>query len=891
MKKILYPILAVAAIASCAKTEPVYMADNSEIKMQPATTVATKAVIPGTTYPTTESFDVYAFWAKDWATDTATPYLAGEGSGVEFVNKGAYWGGKTTYYWPKSGSLKFACYSPATEDLAYDLATDTYSKTDYTQSASTAQTCDLLLASATTPYTAMTAAQSVAVKFEHALSWITLEVKAKDSAVAGAINVKKVTINDVMTKADLSAAMSEGVKLEAWSNHSDAKPYVVFEGSQPLTVDAAVVETVANGTVVIPQETTTVTIEFAQGALEGQSVTLDLLHNSEAVAWEPGKHYIYTFVFSLDEINITPSVKDWEDTPAVENEAVNVIDVKTPAQLASAVAMGGKVVLQDNIEVASTLVVEKDLVLELNGKTLTNNVANAATDVIVVGKDAILTINGEGTVEAVSGNDGYPVIADGIVVINGGTFKSGVDANNKPNAVIYARGNGEIYVNGGNFPNANNSGFVLNKKDADRATTIIEVTGGTFTGFNPADNAAENPGTDFLAEGYVSYELEEGEWTVVPANTVIEVAAAQAITAVAAQGGKAVLVSDVTLAESLAVEGNLTVDLNGKTLSSPQDVFDVTGTLVINGEGKVEATTKDSPWCAVFAHDNAMVTINGGEFKVAAADGDYNDLIYAKDNAVITINGGKFHAAGATRADGVAFVLNIKDTTPDAKIIVNGGEFENFNPSAPKTEIASWYAANPNGFLAEGYVAVNNGGWYSVEAAEVVTLAADKVLTETWVISENTVINLNGKTITNSVDNATTDVIVVEAGATLVINGEGTVEAVTGNDGYAVIADGVVVINGGTFKSGVDADGLPNAVVYARGKGEVYVNGGNFPNENNSGFVLNKKDADRATTVIEVSGGSFFNFNPADNAAENPGTNFLAAGKTVTESDGWYIVK
>ena len=60
------------------------------------------------------------------------------------------------------------------------------------------------------------------------------------------------------------------------------------------------------------------------------------------------------------------------------------------------------------------------------------------------------------------------------------------------------------------------SKFVLNKKDADRATTVISVTGGTFGAFNPADNAAETSGTNFVAEGYQSKETEAGSniWVV-----------------------------------------------------------------------------------------------------------------------------------------------------------------------------------------------------------------------------------------------------------------------------------------------------------------------------------------------------------------------------------------
>ena len=149
----------------------------------------------------------------------------------------------------------------------------------------------------------------------------------------------------------------------------------------------------------------------------------------------------------------------------------------------------------------------------------------------------------------------------------------------------------------------------------------------------------------------------------------------------------------------------------------------------------------------------------------------------------------------------------------------------------------------------------------------------------------------NGKTIINKVNNIKTDVIIVKEGATLTIDGEGTIAAVTGNDGYAVISEGEVIINGGTYKAGVDGDGEANAVVYARGNGKVFVNGGEFPNEYNSTFVLNKKDANRATTVIEVAGGKFRNFDPANNAAEGANTNFVKEGyKSIANGEFFEVV-
>ena len=74
MKKIFFSLLAIGAIASCAKTEPVYMDGDSEIRISPTTTAVTKAAIDGVEYPTTESFDVYAYWANEVA---GTPFTSG----------------------------------------------------------------------------------------------------------------------------------------------------------------------------------------------------------------------------------------------------------------------------------------------------------------------------------------------------------------------------------------------------------------------------------------------------------------------------------------------------------------------------------------------------------------------------------------------------------------------------------------------------------------------------------------------------------------------------------------------------------------------------------------------------------------------------------------------
>ena len=95
MKKIFFSLLAIAAIASCAKTEAVYEAGESEIKLAPVTKLQTKAnflgAVDGIVYPTQENFDVYAYWKIDdnsMFTDGSLFLQSLEEGGAEFTNKG-----------------------------------------------------------------------------------------------------------------------------------------------------------------------------------------------------------------------------------------------------------------------------------------------------------------------------------------------------------------------------------------------------------------------------------------------------------------------------------------------------------------------------------------------------------------------------------------------------------------------------------------------------------------------------------------------------------------------------------------------------------------------------------------------------------------------------------
>ena len=172
----------------------------------------------------------------------------------------------------------------------------------------------------------MTETEKVAVDFKHALSWITFKVKAKDAYAAQAFEIKKVTINGIKNKADFEAEMGNGIQYEEWKNQSGSESIVVFEGSQMVTETLTDIETNARGTVIIPQSTTDVTIEFVQHGINGTTTLpttainrkLDL--QPQGTPWVPGKHYNYKLIFSVNEILIKPTVSDWTEVDVDEIE-------------------------------------------------------------------------------------------------------------------------------------------------------------------------------------------------------------------------------------------------------------------------------------------------------------------------------------------------------------------------------------------------------------------------------------------------------------------------------------------------------------------------------------------------------------------------------------------
>ena len=203
---------------------------------------------------------------------------------------------------------------------------------------------------------------------------------------------------------------------------------------------------------------------------------------------------------------------------------IDLVNIKNVESLKALFATGGEATLAADLVLDEAVAVMpgKEVTLDLNGKTIKNNSNSVALDVY-----GSLVINGEGTVDGGEGGDNVAVWSrpGGKLTINGGTYTVGADANGSGNSTIYTTG-GDVIINGGTFSTAAKYGgryWTINKQNG--STGKVEIYGGTFPGFDPA-----NPNTDdaasYLAPGYISVETN-GVWTVVRGDKPVAMTAAE----------------------------------------------------------------------------------------------------------------------------------------------------------------------------------------------------------------------------------------------------------------------------------------------------------------------------------------------------------------------------
>lgn len=371
MKRILI-IASAALVAMCACTKneaDVVVGQDQEITFEVANYLSqTKAEDSPLAYYSDGHFGTFAFQVPEgqsWATATTKSVFM---DNVEIYAQSGVWKAEKAYYWPKTGSLTFASYSPVDSDSAcgatascgndavvkitgWEVETDESEQAkDYTE--------DLMWADVISDQTNNNAddkifTEGVKTLFHHALAKVNLKAKmtetAAESAYDFAIYVTKVIVDGLEYTGDYTVGTG-WVNRDTDERAGDAAIYTntasytiggtYSEGTDVLgTDDDSAVDLIKNY-FVLPQtlaDASTIELEYTIVTIDadGKIVLVETTTTDEIKIntmgldkWDENKNITYTVTIAPTQENpilFDPAVVDWENE---DPEDIKVADLK-----------------------------------------------------------------------------------------------------------------------------------------------------------------------------------------------------------------------------------------------------------------------------------------------------------------------------------------------------------------------------------------------------------------------------------------------------------------------------------------------------------------------------------------------------------------------------------
>jgi len=493
--------------------------------------------------------------------------------------------------------------------------------------------------------------------------------------------------------------------------------------------------------------------------------------------------------------------------------------------------------LKNDVVVTESIVVNKELTIDLCGKTISMADASGATAALLKNNSTLtitdssdektgkLTFNST-TPSASNAYASNTIRNDGVLTIEGGIIE-----NTTVGGACYALDNyagSTATIKGGKLVAEKTAVRIFNWTDGDAAKATLNVEGGEIL-------SKDGYGININSGNAPAVELNISGGTITTNDT------------------------DYNLAVYIIHKGsaeNQTVNVTGGTFN---------GYFALNGVT-----------CSTMAED-----------AVSISDGTFDGVICYADPAYGFITGGTYNsevekgycAKGyipADNGDGTwtvvpnqIFEMHLVDANGDAHWL-SPMRSNDLNSLIEKSKV--WYESLQ--------------GTYSFTLKVLESYELDETVLATFPMT----IDLCGNTLTVAETMNATPAIRVLSDVTVK---NGTVDATAGTSTYAFIVGnsttaGTLTIVDGTYKGRVSVASVT--------KGTLTIEGGNFEATEYEGaheFTLNCIDANytAGTAKIVVKGGTFVGFNPEANAAEGADTNFVAEGYGAEEAEGVWTVK
>ena len=398
-----------------------------------------------------------------------------------------------------------------------------------------------------------------------------------------------------------------------------------------------------------------------------------------------------------------------------------------------AAMFGGEVTLKTHMTLEQGLTIAKPMTINLNGYQLKytgNDVLfrfseNASLVINGNNKAGSMIITNPNTPTANGGNGYIALVKDGqSVTFNGGTYHV------KKACTIAQASGGKIYVKDGTFQaqeyevnGVKDHRYTFNHSDDKKEVGLIEITGGKFYKYNPAESHSENPAMSFIPEGYGSYVINADNFEVKHYTKAVYSSNYEPLVRSIFRYGGTIDFLEKTSGTDFVITSALIAETNDVTIKGYGELGVSGSSLYVPGEVSAAICAKNGVTVTFDGYygtldagseDYAIEVRDGGRIVVKNGNGNTQfkgavSAAYAHEGTV-EIYAGQFYANESSY--GSTYLLNCADanyTNGTAKILVMGGTYYGFNPANNEAE------GPETNFLANGYRSVQtsngSGNW------------------------------------------------------------------------------------------------------------------------------------------------------------------------------------
>lgn len=300
MKKlIICAAVAIAALASCTKTQVINTEDPQEIGFKVITGKMTKA--EQTTNGFTQTLGVAAYLGT-------TDYFGGD-TEFEKQDNGVDWKSETPKYWPLQSELDLVVWSPFdSQNITESNKTITF-KVDNSSKHVIADQVDYLYGAKY--YTEGKQENAVAVELTHALAKVTIKFRCENDVT---VDVNKVALVSPTLKGTCTVSYNDNTKVATTPNWTNLVAengdwnltWTVGEITNENQVPTKSYDEVS--VMVVPTAASNIKFNYTIAGMPATDAVIDL---STADPWAGGTHYVYAIEITPYEIKFTPSVTEW----------------------------------------------------------------------------------------------------------------------------------------------------------------------------------------------------------------------------------------------------------------------------------------------------------------------------------------------------------------------------------------------------------------------------------------------------------------------------------------------------------------------------------------------------------------------------------------------------